>query len=170
MTNESEIGSISQGEAVLEQGANYLFAKNIKEVNINGLEIELNTKVSLADGNYFHGHLGYTFTDITSDNLGIYLSTFAKHLMVAQGNFKYHSFQFSLSGIYKERSTQIAESISSTLVRNYTLLNGRIGYEIDKGIFVNIQLINITNTIYQNILGAKMPGRWLMGGIKWNIK
>ena len=170
LTNESEIGSISQGEAVLEQGANYLFANNIKEVNINGLEIELNTKVSLADGNYFHGHLGYTFTDITSDNLGIYLSTFAKHLMVAQGNFKYHSFQFSLSGIYKERSTQIAESISSTLARNYTLLNGRIGYEIEKGIFVNIQLINITNTIYQNILGAKMPGRWLMGGIKWNIK
>jgi len=28
---------------------------------------------------------------------------------------------------------------------------------------------NIFDTQYQEILGARMPGRWLMAGISWNF-
>jgi iron complex outermembrane receptor protein len=72
--------------------------------------------------------------------------------------------------LYKDRNQQFAESISSNLESNYALLNGRIGYEIKNGLYLNIQIFNITNTVYQNILGAKMPGSWLMGGLKWEIE
>jgi len=72
--------------------------------------------------------------------------------------------------LYKERNQQFAESISSILESNYALLNGRIGYKIKSGVYFNIQILNITNTDYQNILGAKMPGRWLMGGVMWKIR
>tara|TARA_B100001094_G_C18188800_1_gene805714 strand:+ start:2573 stop:4504 length:1932 start_codon:yes stop_codon:yes gene_type:complete len=167
LTNESDIDN---NIGSLQPGADYQFAKNIKDVNVYGLELELNTRIPIRNDNYFHGQLGYTFTDITSDTLGIYLSSFAKHLINAQVTLKYNAFQFSLSRLYKERNAQLAESISSTLQSNYTLLNGRVAYELKNGIFINIQVLNLTNTSYQNILGAKMPGRWLMGGIKWEIK
>jgi hypothetical protein len=44
------------------------------------------------------------------------------------------------------------------------------GYTIkNSGINLNFQVLNLTDVVYQNILGAKMPGMWVMGGLKWNI-
>ena len=166
LTNESEIGSVSS----LTSGADYLFARNIKDVNVNGFELELNTKFLLSESSTLDWQIGYTYTDITNDNLGIYLSSFAKHLVNSQVILKYNSFQFSLSGLFKERNTQIAESISTELKSSYALLNARLGYGfLDNKLSINIQILNLTDTKYQNILGAKMPGRWLMGGISWNF-
>ena len=169
LTNESEIGSISDVGS-LTSGADYLFAKNVKNVNVNGFELELNTKFLLSESSTLDWQIGYTYTDITNDNLGIYLSSFAKHLVNSQVILKYNSFQFSLSGLFKERNTQIAESISKELKSSYALLNARLGYGfLDNKLSINIQILNLTDTKYQNILGAKMPGRWLMGGISWNF-
>ena len=115
--------------------------------------------------------MGYTFTDITNDNLGIYLSSFAKHLLNAQLILNYNSFQFSISCLYKERTAQNAESISTDLEISYGLLNTRIGYGLmDNKLSLNVQILNLLDKEYQNILGAKMPGRWLMGGISWTIE
>jgi iron complex outermembrane receptor protein len=72
--------------------------------------------------------------------------------------------------LYKERNALVAETISSNLDKNYFLLNGRVALEIKDGASLNIQILNFTNTYYQNILGAKMPGRWLMGGISWRLE
>ena len=115
--------------------------------------------------------MGYTYTDITNDNLGIYLSSFAKHLLNSQIILNFNSFQFSLSGLYKERNAQLAESIASELKSSYGLLNARVGYGfIDNKLMVNLQVLNLLNEEYQNLLGAKMPGRWLMGGVSWRVE
>ena len=169
LTNESEIGSVSDVGS-LTSGADYLFARNIKDVNVNGFELELNTKFLLSESSTLDWQIGYTYTDITNDNLGIYLSSFAKHLVSSQVIFKDNSFQFSLSGLFKERNTQLSESIFTELKSSYALLNARLGYGfLDNKLSINIQILNLTDTKYQNILGAKMPGRWLMGGISWNF-
>lgn len=168
LTNESDIDS---DIGVLVPGANYTFAKNIKDVNVNGFELELNSKFLISENSTLNWQMGYTFTDITNDNLGIYLSSFAKHLLNAQLILNYNSFQFSISGLYKERTAQAAESISSDLESSYGLLNTRIGYGlIDNKLSLNLQILNLLDKEYQNILGAKMPGRWLMGGISWRIE
>ena len=168
LTNESDIDS---NIGVLVPGANYTFAKNIKEVNVNGFELELNTNISLENNNSLNCQMGYTFTDITNDTLGIYLSSFAKHLINAQLILNYNSFQFSISGLYKERTAQAAESISSNLESSYGLLNARVGYGLlDNKLSLNLQILNLLDKEYQNIVGSKMPGRWLMGGISWRLE
>ena len=168
LTNESDIDS---DIGVLVPGANYTFAKNIKDVNVNGFELELNSKFLISENSTLNCQMGYTFTDITNDTLGIYLSSFAKHLLNAQLIFNYNSFQFSISGLYKERTAQAAESISSDLESSYGLLNARVGYSLmDNKLSLNLQILNLLDKEYQNILGAKMPGRWLMGGISWRLE
>ena len=168
LTNESNIDS---DIGVLVPGANYTFAKNIKEVNVNGFELELNSKFLISENSTLNWQMGYTFTDITNDTLGIYLSSFAKHLLNAQLILNYNSFQFSISGLYKERTAQAAESISSNLESSYGLLNARVGYGLlDNKLSLNLQILNLLDKEYQNILGAKMPGRWLMGGISWRLE
>ena len=168
LTNESDIDS---DIGVLVPGANYTFAKNIKDVNVNGFELELNSKFLISENSTLNWQMGYTFTDITNDTLGIYLSSFAKHLVNAQLILNYNSFQFSISGLYKERTAQAAESISSNLESSYGLLNARVGYGLlDNKLSLNLQILNLLDKEYQNILGAKMPGRWLMGGISWRLE
>ena len=168
LTNESDIDS---GIGDLVPGANYTFAKNIKDVNVNGFELELNTKFLISENSTLNWQIGYTFTDITNDTLGIYLSSFAKHLINSQLILNFNSFQFSISGLFKERTAQSAESISSDLDSSYGLLNARVGYVImDNKLSLNLQILNLLDKEYQNILGAKMPGRWLMGGISWRLE
>ena len=168
LTNESDIDS---GIGDLVPGANYTFAKNIKDVNVNGFELELNSKFLISENSTLNWQMGYTFSDITNDTLGIYLSSFAKHLLNSQLILNYNSFQFSISGLYKERTAQNAESISTNLEISYGLLNTRIGYGLmDNKLSLNVQILNLLDKEYQNILGAKMPGRWLMGGISWTIE
>jgi len=169
LTNESEIGTVSDiGSLYL--GEDYFFAKNFKDVYVNGFELELSSKFLISENRTLNWQMGYTYTDISNDNLGVYLSSFAKHLVNAQLILDYNSFQFSISGLYKERNALVAETISSNLNKNYFLLNGRVALEIKNGASLNIQILNFTNTYYQNILGAKMPGRWLMGGISWRLE
>ena len=168
LTNESDIDS---GIGDLVPGANYTFAKNIKDVNVNGFELELNTKFLISENSTLNWQIGYTFTDITNDTLGIYLSSFAKHLINSQLILNFNSFQFSISGLFKERTAQSAESISSDLDSSYGLLNVRVGYSLmDNKLSLNLQALNLLDKEYQNILGAKMPGRWLMGGISWRLE
>jgi iron complex outermembrane receptor protein len=170
LTNESEIGSVSDiGSLYL--GADYFFAKNIKKVFVNGFELELNSKFLISENSTLDWQMGYTYTDISNDNLGIYLSSFAKHLINAQLILDYNSFQISISGLYKERTAQSAESISNELVSSYGLLNARVGYGLmGNKLSLNVQILNLLDKEYQNILGAKMPGRWLMGGITWRLE
>ena len=170
LTNESEIGSVSEIGS-LYTGKDYFFAKNIKDVFVNGFELELNTKYLLSENSDINWQMGYTYTSISNDNLGIYLSSFAKHLLNTQLILNYNSFQFSISGLYKERTTQAAESISSELENSFGLLNARVGYGLmDNKLSFNVQILNLFDKEYQNILGAKMPGRWIMGGINWTFE
>ena len=170
LTNESEIGSVSEIGS-LYTGADYFFAKNIKDVFVNGFELELNTKFLLSENSDLNWQMGYTYTSISNDNLGIYLSSFAKHLLNTQLILNYNSFQFSISGLYKERTTQSAESISSELENSFGLLNARVGYGLmDNKLSFNVQILNLLDKEYQNILGAKMPRRWIMGGINWTFE
>ena len=48
LTNESDIGNVSDIGS-LYSGADYFFAKNIKDVYVNGLELELNTKFIISE-------------------------------------------------------------------------------------------------------------------------
>ena len=41
---------------------------------------------------------------------------------------------------------------------------------MDNKLSFNVQILNLLDKEYQNILGAKMPKRWIMGGINWTFE
>ena len=132
--------------------------------------MELKSKLALTKKSFLLLKGGYTYTQITDNNLGVYLSGFARELITGQIDFEFNSFNVLLTGLYKKRNSQEATSISSLLTNNYAVFNLNFGYTMkDSGITLNFQALNLTDVVYQNILGAKMPGMWIMGGIKWNL-
>ncbi|MCA1752786.1 MAG: TonB-dependent receptor, partial [Flavobacteriales bacterium] len=48
---------------------------------------------------------------------------------------------------------------------DYFLLNGNLGYRFTDCLSVSVQVMNILDEQYQNILGAPMPGRWIIGSL-----
>jgi iron complex outermembrane receptor protein len=79
-------------------------------------------------------------------------------------------FQLSANGVYKIRTEQNASAINATISPNYFLLNARCEVFVVKkiaGCF--IEASNLFDTNYSDLLGAQMPGRWIMAGINLNF-
>jgi len=101
--------------------------------------------------------------------ISVYISSHAKHLFNTQFLLNVNKFDVALNGLYKQRDGRIAPGIDSELTENYMVWNARLGFRVMEGFGLNFQVQNLLNEEYQNILGAKMPGRWLLGGIKWSL-
>lgn len=169
-TNQRMIGSISEIGS-LQDSANYFFAQNVTEVNTTGFEIESHLRHQFGKQKSLQFNLGYTFLNTTNDEetVSVYISSHARHLVTSSLLFNWDRFDLSLSGLYKERNGRIASTIDSQLADNYTLWNARMGFQLTNNFGLNLQVQNLFDETYQNILGAQMPGRWVMGGVKWRL-
>jgi len=83
-----------------------------------------------------------------------------------QSSLVYRIGKLSLSGnmIYKERNPQTAKGINAEISSSYAVFNARIGYAFHKQFSAHVSCNNIGNTQYSDLLGSRMPSRWLMAG------
>ncbi|MBI1305514.1 MAG: TonB-dependent receptor [Bacteroidetes bacterium] len=171
LTNQSEIGSVSSVGS-LQPGADYYFAKNVTKVQTYGFEIESGLRKKINSETSLIWNLGYTYlnTSNADDVVSVYIASHAKHLITNKLILNIHKFEFAVTTLYKERLGVIAPEIATVLAKTYTLWNSRIGYMITPEFGLNIQIQNAFDVQYQNILGSKMPGRWIMAGVLWRIK
>ncbi len=169
-TNESIIGSVSDIGS-LRTGENYFFASNIADVRTSGMEIE--SSVSIPTGSYGRFQLVNSLSLIdqssSQDIISVYLANSAKVLITNRLSFYTKAFNFHLSGLYKERNGRISEAIGASLEDSYLLMNASVLYNLSDQIQLGLQVINLSDTDYQNILGAPMPGRWLRGSFSWSF-
>jgi len=168
-TNESEIGAVGD----LQIGENYFFAKNISSVTTSGFEVEAYLEKSFGESTKVKWGLGYTFLNTTTDNdddlISVYISSHARHLLTSNLRLQIDRFYLNLNSLYKDRPERIATAINTTLNESYFVHNAKIGahFTSNFGLFVQVQ--NIGDIEYQNILGARMPSRWFQAGFHWNL-
>ncbi len=168
--NEGEIGSVSEIGS-LQAGADYFFAQNIFDVVTSGVEVESNYTRTLGDNMTFSWTLGYTLMNTTNeeDIISVYISSHAKHLVANRVVLRGKNLSIGVNSLYKQREARVASSINSELEESYWLWNTRIGYDLTDGAGIHLDVRNVFDKAYQNILGAQMPGRWLMGGVHWGF-
>lgn len=154
----------------LAPGGQYALASNIAKVNTLGLEGDLQYTKTFKDQKCIWTSLGLTWLSSESTRKSFYISSHANFL--ANFNLQYASpkFVLSLNGVFKDREPREATQILAAVTEHYFLLNTKAEYRLWQnraGIFV--QADNLLDTKYQDLLGAQMPGRWLMTGFKINI-
>ena len=72
--------------------------------------------------------------------------------------------------MYKNRDAEMANEINQVLTPEYMLWNLRAdAYLWKRSMVLSFQVNNLFNRNYSDILGARMPGRWIMGGVTWNF-
>lgn len=148
--------------------------ENIGHANIHGVEATL--RQQLFAGISIFGNVSYAKTEITR-NLADPL-TIGRELMRAprlmwnlglEGN--YSGFYGSLIGRFvdksfnDQRNRDIAKGVSGAWDAYY-LFDGKIGYEIYKGLRASFAMLNITNE--RNYQSALMPGRTFIGELAFN--
>ncbi|HKK77126.1 MAG TPA: TonB-dependent receptor [Saprospiraceae bacterium] len=166
-TNANEIPNNQN----LQDGANYFFARNISEVSTRGFELESWYRQSLGEDNWLIWSLGYTYLN-TSNAEGIvsnYISSHARHLINTNLSFKYKSWEGALNGLYKQRNPRSAAPINADLAGEYMVWNTRVAYRLTPELALNVMVHNLFNIAYADILGARMPNRWIMAGVKFDL-
>ncbi len=147
----------------------YALAKNIARVNSTGVETDIQYNKQFDDKQQLWATFGLTWIDSKSDNVtpSFYVSSHAKFLTNFNLQYVIRWFSISINGLYKERKAQASTPINAALSKDYFLLNLQTQafvYKNKLSIFAEVD--NIFDKQYSDLLGSKMPGRWVMGGFK----
>lgn len=147
-------------------------ALNIADVNTTGFELDIQSASKISDKQKLLLNAGLTWLD--SDNKSqiqsFYLSSHAKFLANFSAIYQVSGFSVSLNGLYKERAEREASAIEASISKNYFILNARAEYAfLNRQLAVFVQADNAFDKQYSDILGSVMPGRWLMGGLRFNF-
>lgn len=157
-------------------GGTFYLAKNIAEVTTRGVEADLLLQKKFSNQHSLLTNIGYVYLKSGSDNntQSLYVSSHARHLANFTVRYATPLFAISTNGIYKKRSTQeqkeSASLIAAELTPSYFVMNVR-GEVLLMENLVSVfgQVDNIFDRQYSDLLGAPMPGRWIMGGIRISL-
>lgn len=153
----------------LSTTGSFALAKNIATVNTRGVETDLQFSRSLSDGNMLWLNFGLSWLGSASSATvpSFYVSSHAKFLSNFAVVYQISRFSFSVNGVYKSRAPREATAIQTAISRDYFVTNAKVEISLMKRLLsVYAQWDNVLNQKYSDLLGAKMPGSWLMGGVK----
>lgn len=164
LTPAAVIGNVGD----LDPEGEYFFAQNITDVRANGAELELVYTKRINERRRMTLSGGYTFVNTYNRDgvVSVYIANHARHLATASAMVTEGRWSLNISGLYKARDARAAEGINATLDPDYMLWNGNVGFRISENFSLSGQVMNIFDTDYQNILGAPMPGRWMIGSVQ----
>lgn len=148
---------------------NYALAKNVEEVKTTGAELDIIYTDKLSQHASLLATAGFTLLQSENDDPvpSFYISSHAKFLANFSVAYTLQSFSVAVNGVYKKRDEQKSAAINAEISPSYFLLNTKAAYTIKNGwgkCF--IQVDNIFDKRYSDLLGSIMPGRWLSGGIE----
>lgn len=155
----------------LQPNTDYLYTENLSSVRTAGIEMDLSMNKKLGRQWILRNRIGYTFTDSYSDE-GVaskYVSNYARHLVNGMVSLQKGAFETTLSGLWKQRQGDSAEAISAYKSSGYSVWNIKAGYELVQNMTIGVEVDNLFDERYQDILGAHMPGRWAMGTLSWQL-
>ncbi|MCE7063462.1 TonB-dependent siderophore receptor [Dyadobacter sp. CY343] len=156
----------------LSPTGNFGLALNIAEVNTTGFELDIQSANTISTNQKLLFNAGFTWLDSKNSNQvpSFYVSSHAKFLTNFSAIYQVNNFSLSLNGLYKQRAAREAAAIEAAITKSYFVLNARAEYAIlGKMLAVYVQADNTFDKEYSDLLGSKMPGRWLLGGIRFNL-
>lgn len=152
--------------------SDYFYATNIENATTTGFEAELwiskyfNSKSNLVTT------FGYTFLNTNTDSgtVSKYISNHARDLFTGSLVYKLGRWDIGINGLFKARDEDRAEAINEDLEPNYTVWNLKTSFRVINNLRIKLEVLNLFDEQYADILGARMPGRWISAGLSWSLK
>ncbi|MDJ0364221.1 TonB-dependent receptor [Hymenobacter sp. H14-R3] len=153
----------------------YRFAQNLFAVTTQGIETEVTARAQLAEGLKLDGSVGYTYVNLATegDVQSQYLSNVARHLVAGNVSLTHRHFTVAFGGLFKQRAgqntvvTPTNGQLVASLTPSYAVFNARLDLALlPERVWLVGQAQNLFNAKYSDLLGAQMPTRWLMAGVR----
>jgi iron complex outermembrane receptor protein len=150
----------------------YSLATNVSSVKTKGIETDLTYNKKWGEDYELNLSTGLVWLSSTSPNKtpSFYISSHARFLWNEQIVFRANNLQLAINSVYKIRNVQTASAINAALSTNYFLVNSKFSYLTSKrkgNVF--LEITNLTNTPYSDLLGAIMPSRWIAAGFQLTL-
>ena len=117
--------------------------------------------------------MGYTYVHVANaQNIASqYLANIARHVVSGTVAVTSRRVNGSLSGLWKQRDGVAAAAINRTQRTEYVVFNARLEAALlPERLWVTGQVLNLFNEQYSDLLGAQMPTRWLMAGLRLALR
>ena len=153
-------------------GESYFYAGNTGLLNTIGLEAQLEGIHNLSGAmNLQWGLACQALRSRSAEGLATkYLSAHARNMVHAGMGLSGNSGRIQLTSLYKKRDAAAVAAINESIESGYFLLNLRAdAFLLEKRLMLSLQVNNLLDRSYSEVLGAKMPGRWIAGGITWKF-
>lgn len=167
VTNSDSI----EGLPNLRASTNYLYAQNISSSATQGIELQLQKKFEFGKVSLFP-QLAYTFLQTTTEDSVVskYIANHPVHQMNIGLTVSAGAFGLQVNCSQIRRNADAFEAIAGAIPDAYGIGNLKLSYKVHEDKFgVYLQINNIRDQKYQEILGAQMPGRWTIVGMQWNL-
>ena len=166
-TNSIDINNLIN----LIDSTNYLYAQNISESTTWGNEFGLKYTKAIRNGR-IGATLNYTYlkTSTPDSVISKYIANHPIHNINGSLNIRYGGFGLNIGGAMITRNAEAVEAINAEIKDQYAIVNLKLSYTVNNfpaSVYLDVR--NALDTRYQEILGSQMPGRWIMGGIRWNF-
>lgn len=147
----------------------YFYASNIEQSSVVGLEFLSDATHNLSHDQSLSFQTGYTYIRTTSDGEepSKYIANHPEHQVNLGLRFATSWGSIHSENSYNVRSKESAELVDGDVPGSYFLSN--LNVQATPGwspVTLYVRIMNLTDTEYQEILGAPMPRRWVMGGVK----
>lgn len=157
----------------LSPTGSYALARNIASVLTQGFEFEMQLTKKVSQHANLFASIGYVRLNSTSSSStpSFYISSHARNLTNFSILYTGKRFSFGLNGLYKEREPQTATTaVLAKQTSAYFVMNAKAeAFVIPQKFSAFIQVDNLFNRNYTDILGSQMPGRWVMGGLRLSL-
>lgn len=152
----------------------YALANNIASVTTSGFEVDFIGVHVLSETKKISFKRGLTYLNSTTPsgvNPSFYISSHARWMWSNSVIFQLKETYFSYSSIYKSRMPQQANNIGVAISKKYMLHHIKVEQLLmQKKVGLYIQVENLTNVKYSDLLGSIMPGRWWSGGLSLTLR
>jgi len=154
----------------LQEDADYFYADNIFGSSVIGLEGSV--KYSFNWNNKFglNTQLAYTWlkTEAETGELSKYIANHPTHQLGLTLDLTAYNFQITSATSLSTRQDELVESIEGAIPKDYLVTHLKLGYNLSNNFTPYVEIRNLTNINYQEILGANLPRRWWSAGVTWN--
>lgn len=151
----------------------YALASNIANVDTRGAELDLSGDHHWGKETKLRWNSGITVLKSTgkgNSQPSFYLSSHAKLLWNSNMRISNKFGAVSMGTVYKKRNKQTANAINAKISPEYFTVNLRIEkYLLKKKAGLMVQIDNLTDVAYSDLLGSIMPGRWMQFGCWMNL-
>lgn len=169
VTNSNQIDNLDN----LAPNSEYLYARNIGETSTVGNESSFEWRWTNLNQLKTGLNLNYTWllTNAPEETASKYLANHPIHQASAVGFIQLMDWRLTASNYFAIRDRESIDAIQALVPEQVNVTNLKLRWSpLDSPAGVFVSLRNAFDAQYQEILGARMPGRWWMAGIQWNIE